>query len=249
MGTTKRFTSAVIVAAGNSLRMKCEGNKNYLCIGEYPSLSLTLHAFDSCKLIDEIVLVYKKGEASMARTAAEDAAVKKKISYTEGGETRSDSVFKGLKAVNPICTHVAIHDGARSLITPEDITEVLLCCYECGAATAAARVTDTLCEIKPKKNGMFISHYINRDDAALIQTPQCFEYDLIKTAHKKAEHGSKPTDDTSPVLEIGREVRLVFTKSKNLKITEPEDLYVAKGVIEHRKSSLRGETEGNYADE
>ena len=249
METTQRFTSAVIVAAGNSLRMKCKGNKNYLCIGEYPSLSLTLHAFDSCELIDEIVLVHKKDEEAMARTAAKDADVKKKIIYTEGGETRSASVFNGLKAVSPNCTHVAIHDGARSLITPEDITDVLLCCYECGAATAAARVTDTLCKIKHSENGAFISQYINRDDAALIQTPQCFEYGLIKTAHEKAEHGSNPTDDTGLVFGAGREVQLVFTKNKNLKITEPEDLYVAKGVIENRKNDLHNETEENYADE
>lgn len=249
MKTTKRFTSAVIVAAGSSLRMECKGNKNYLQIGESPALSLTLRAFDKCELIDEIVLVHKQGEEAMAKAAAEDACVKKKISYTAGGDTRSESVCRGLGIVDLSCSHVAIHDGARALITSQDITEVLLACYEYGAASAASRVTDTLCETKSDAGGCFIRQYINRDGAALIQTPQCFEYSLIKKAHENArEHRAELTDDTRLAIEAGSEVKLVFSKNKNLKMTEPEDLCIARAVIKNRLVASRQETEEEYAD-
>ncbi len=240
----KYFTSAIIVAAGSSVRMNCPGNKNYLPIQDIPALSLTLKAFDECTVIDEIVLVYKKEELSFAIEAVKCAGVKKNVSYAIGGTTRQESVYNGILAVSPSCNYVAIHDGARVMITPEVIEKVMKAAYESGAATSARKVTDTLCTLNESLSE--IGEYINRDSCALIQTPQCFDYSLIKKAHDEAlkEHVSA-TDDTSLIKRLGREVKLVFTDGKNLKLTHPEDVVIARAIIESRQNNNlnKGENE------
>ena len=223
-------TAAVIVAAGNASRMRLGYNKNFLeCSGRL-LVSYTLEAFARSSLVDRIILVVKDSERTEALRAAAEAGVAEKTALASGGDTRQQSVFNGLCAAGKGTGFAAVHDGARCLITTEDIDRVLSKAYETGAATAAARMNDT-CAVTDTAGGT-IAGYADRESLCLIQTPQCFRYDDILYAHNRAmEDGVSGTDDTGLYHRYCGSVSIVYTKGKNMKITEPGDLPVAEALL------------------
>lgn len=226
-------TAAVIVAAGDSTRMRLEGNKNYIEHGDRMFLSYTVSAFDRCPEVDRIVLVIKPSEKEMALRAVEQSNTAKEVIFAPGGDSRQRSVMSGLEAAAG-CSYVAIHDGARCLTEPSDITRVLTAAYVSGAATLASRVSDTCVWLRRDCEGF--EDYLDRSRIAAIQTPQCFSYDGIMRAHKMAEReGFIGTDDTGLYRRYGGEVTLVYSEFINMKITEPGDLEIAGAILRLRE--------------
>ncbi|MBQ3264370.1 MAG: 2-C-methyl-D-erythritol 4-phosphate cytidylyltransferase [Ruminococcus sp.] len=226
-----RFTSAIIVAAGDSTRMGYKLSKQLIPLNGHAAIEYTIKAFQSCALIDEIIVVARSKDIDdIAHIAFQ---FKKVSSVTAGGSTRVESVRKGIKAADKRVTHYAIHDGARVLITPAQIEKVLNAAYSSGAAALGTPVTDTVKVVD--ENGVIISTP-DRSSMWAVQTPQVFEKELYRRAMKNAlESGLNVTDDCSMVEAIGEKVRIVRGEYSNIKLTTPSDITVAEAFLAKRK--------------
>ena len=225
-------TSAIIVAAGNSTRMGGKIAKQWLEINDRPVLAHTLLAFESARRIDEIVVVARREELEMVWALGKRYHIKKLTAVTHGGATRALSVQRGLAKINARARFVAIHDGARCLITPEQIDKVCRAAYRYRAASASMRVTDT---IKLASKRGFIDKTIDRDSVVLVQTPQVFHTDLYRAALASTPNAEELTDDNQLIERLPYPVKLVETGADNLKITRPEDLSRAEFILKQRE--------------
>ena len=225
-----RFTSAIIVAAGDSIRMGYKLSKQLIPLNGHPAIEYTLRAFQNCPQIDEIVVAARPADIeSIARIAFNFRKVSTVIA---GGATRTESVRKGMRACDKRATHYAIHDGARVLITPREIQRVLNAAYEHGAAAPATPVTDTVKVIG--ENGVILSTP-DRSTLWAVQTPQVFEKDLYRRAMDNAlSIGLNVTDDCSMIEAIGGEVYTVRGEYSNLKLTTPVDVTIAEAILSKR---------------
>ena len=148
-----------------------------------------------------------------------------------GGEKRTQSVLNGLKSL-PLSTDlVAIHDGARPLVLPEDIDRVVALAEKDRAAMLGVPATDT---IKRVKDGYIIST-VERRALYYAQTPQVFQYDLIMAAYDKYNGDVEVTDDAMLVESMGFKVRVVEPRSLNMKVTRPDDLHIVRAMLEKEK--------------
>lgn len=219
--------SAVIVAAGRSTRMNKSLNKVYLSIAGKPVLYYSIKAFDEIEWIKEIIVVTSPEETEYCQeNVLEKFYWNKPFKIVKGGEERQYSVYNGISVVDKDCEIVAIHDGARPLVTKEIIMEAIKAAYLYKAAAVGVPVKDT---IKVADEDNFILDTPDRRYLWAIQTPQVFEKELIMKAHRKAlEEGFLGTDDSVLVERMGFKVKLVEGDYKNIKITTPEDLVVAE---------------------
>lgn len=229
----KNFTSAIIAAAGMSERFGGDVTKQMTSLCGVPLLIHTLRAYEEADCIHEIILVAKPNELPAWEKLVKEHNITKLSKIVEGGYTRQDSVLNGLDAVHKKSKFVAIADGARCLITPEQIKLVCRAAYKYKAATAAHRSTDTV-KIADKKG--FIDSTADRDTVWLAQTPQVFKTKLYRAAAYTAlKKNLTVTDDNSLVESVGHPIRLVECGAQNIKITTREDLAVAEGVLVDRK--------------
>lgn len=216
--------SAVIVAAGSGTRMGAGKNKVFLEILGKTILEHTISAFSQCDIIDEIVVVTNQQEEA----AKILNKYEKPYSVTCGGAVRGDSVRMGIKkATGDI---VAIHDGARALIKPEEITAVVRAAIKHGAAAMGVKSKDTL---KLIGEDGFIAKTLDREWIYNIQTPQVFVKEEIQKLYEICDKSF--TDDCALFEEYGKKVMLVEGSYDNIKITTPEDMEVAKGILEKRR--------------
>lgn len=222
-------TAAIIVAAGQSTRMKGT-HKQFLTLEGMPVLAHTLRAFQRSRYIDEIVLVVRPEDEERAKLLVREQRITKLTHIVHGGKTRTQSVKRGFAAIHKTMRFVAIHDGARCLVTPDMIRTVLREAYKHNAASAATAVTDT---VKFATRRGFIEKTIDRDRVFLVSTPQAFNADLYYAALHKA--GSKEfTDDNALMEHIGIPVKLVDVGKENIKITTPEDVAHAAFILARR---------------
>jgi 2-C-methyl-D-erythritol 4-phosphate cytidylyltransferase len=220
--------SAIIVAAGESRRMN--GIDKVLAPLEgRPVLSYVLSAFDSCKSVDNIVLVVNEKSLEACRKLVAEAGLSKSIDVCVGGKRRQDSVAAGLKRLKD-CDWVVIHDGARPLVTKELIEEGLKAAKETGAAVAAVPVTDT---IKVAGDDRIVLETPVRQNLWAVQTPQLFRFDIISKAYQQAK--GEVTDDAALVEQAGYKVKLYMGSYDNIKITTPQDLLIAEAILKHGK--------------
>ncbi len=221
------FVTAVIVAAGSSTRMGQPKLLMPLC-GE-PVLAHTLKAYDRAA-VDALVVVTREQDIPVFEPLAK--TMTKPICFVTGGATRQASVANGMAAVPPQTTVVAIADGARPLITPEEIDRVIACALETGAAAAAVRVKDT---IKQADENRIITATPDRSTLWQVQTPQVFSLELYRRAMAAvASAGLDLTDDCQLVEYIGAKVTLCESSYENIKITTPEDIAVATAFLQKR---------------
>lgn len=225
------FVSAVIVAAGDSVRMGTGKSKLFIPLLGKPAIEHTLRAFQDCALIDEIVVVSREQEADRIRQLAADNGFDKVTAVTTGGATRAESVRNGIAAADDRAQYFAIHDGARPLITPPYIAAVVEAALETGAAAPATPVTDT---IKIADENNVILSTPDRATLRAVQTPQVFERELYTLALSDAGYPDDVTDDCALIEKMGGEVQLVTGTRENLKLTTPMDVIFAQLILEMR---------------
>ncbi len=204
--------------------MGAEKNKLLLEVLGRPVLCWTLAAFESCPIVDEVVLVANEQDIFSYRDIMCAEGFRKVTAITRGGKTRAESVYNGICAAEGADV-VVIHDGARALVTPEEIEAVTMGAKETGAAIAAVPAVDTI----KRAEGEFIAETPDRKLLWQAQTPQVFSRPLILEAMEMA--GAHITDDASAAEAAGIKVKLVETSYQNIKLTTPFDLYVAEAVL------------------
>ena len=236
----KYYTSAVILAAGSSTRMGGQ-SKQFIELCGMPVIARTIKAFDSCDLIDEVIVVCKKDELELYRTFASDYQFKKPLRVIEGGATRQESARNGVDAVNDKSKFIAIHDGARCLITDDMIRKVCHGAYLHGGAILACKAVDT---VKISDKNAFIESTPDRKTVWQAQTPQVFKVNAFRAATYVArDEEYEGTDDASLLEHIRIPVKLVEGNRENLKVTEPLDIVIAEAILKFRESKLNS-TEG-----
>jgi len=197
-------------------------------------LSWTIGSFEKAASIHEIVVVVAEEYLLHTTQKVVDPFNFMKVNkVVPGGESRARSVLNGLKALPAATDFVAIHDGARPLISPKDIDRVVEVAVKEKAAILAANVADTVKRVKDS----FILSTLERDSLCLAQTPQVFQYDLIMQAHLDYADKSGDdtvTDDASLVEKRGFKVRTVEPTSPNFKVTTAADLLLAEAILKGR---------------
>lgn len=218
---------AVIVAAGSSRRMGGE-NKLLLEIDGVPVLARTLSAFQKCAAIRDIVLVCREQDIMPYTELAKAFSIDKLCTVTRGGETRTESVLAGITAAPENAVLVAVHDGARPLVSEAVITEAVTTAAEYGAAAPVVPVKDSIKRIEDGN----IAADVARNTLAAVQTPQVFRKDLLRCAlTSAAERGYSFTDDCAAVESLGTIVKATHGSYQNIKITTPEDILVAEALL------------------
>ena len=220
------FVSAIIAAAGSSTRMKSEVPKIFLPLCGKPVLSYSLEAFDRCSRIAEIVLVIRPEDFSRAQALC--AGIKTPVKLVQGGETRFESVRRGIGAASDAATHVAIHDAARPLLSQDQLCRVIDDAVAFGAATLSTKMKDT---VKFAGEGNRIESTPPRERLYAVQTPQVFEKQRYLEAVRKAGSADY-TDDCQLLEKAGIPVVLTPGEYTNLKITTQEDLLFAQAILE-----------------
>lgn len=228
--TAAGLCSAIVVAAGSARRM--EGIDKILApLGELPVIVHTLYAFQDCPAIDEVVVVTREDLLVEVSRLCKEYRLDKVTKVVVGGAERIHSVRAGLQEVNPEAGLIAIHDGARPLVTREVLEEAVARAWTTGAAAPAIPVTDT---IKREENGQTVET-VDRSQLRAVQTPQVFEAGLIRAALEKAvQDGENLTDDCAAVERIGMKVSLTAGSRENIKITTPFDLLLGEAILESR---------------
>ncbi len=225
------YCAAVVPAAGSSSRMGQD--KLFLPLNGVPALLHTLRALDACPRIHEIVVVTREDHLVPISQLCREAALEKVRKVVKGGETRTASVLAGIREVDERTALIAIHDGARPLVSQTVLEEVLSAAAVCSAAAPAVPVTDT---VKLARDGV-VESTPDRSALFAIQTPQVFDADLIRTALIRAEEdGADLTDDCGAVERLGFPVRLTAGEYANLKITTPEDAAIAEALLDWREN-------------
>ena len=221
-----KYCGAVIVAAGNASRM--EGiDKVMAPIGGEPMLLRTVRTFQTCDAIKEIVVVTRSDLLVQVMGLCKD--FDKVTAVVAGGKDRPESVSNGLNALSGKVKLAAIHDGARPLVTFEVIDRAVRAANSYGAAAPGVPVKDTIKEV----TGGVVKNTPDRNHLRAIQTPQVFNFDLLRGALKKAkDDGAAITDDCSAVENMGFSVKIVEGDERNIKVTTPMDLKIAELLLE-----------------
>lgn len=222
-------TIAVIVAGGQGKRIKGDLPKQFIRLGDRPIVVHTLDKFESCEVVDEVVLVAPEQYLGYCSQAVVDKFNLTKVrKIVCGGGERQDSARLGLEACPAGTSIVVIHDAVRPFISPQKISAAVKLCHEKKAVVLAVPPKDT---IKRGEDGLVVTT-LDRGKLWLIQTPQVFDYELILNAHEKAKkEGFAGTDDSVLVERLGRDVAILEGDYANVKITTTEDLAIAEALI------------------
>ena len=226
--------SAVIVAAGSSQRMGSD--KLMMKLGEIPVLARTLQAFQSSPLVDEIVVVTRLEKLEETADLCKEYGIEKVSRVIAGGKTRTESALAGVSEVSPNAKLIAIHDGARPLVTADLILRTVYAASEYMAAAPAVPSVDTLKAVDTE--GRIIGT-VDRETTLRVQTPQIFHAELIKGALTKAvEKGMTLTDDCAAAEMMGVRTKTVLGDEDNIKITTPRDMLFAAEILKERGEYL-----------
>ncbi len=224
------FYEVILLAAGQGKRMKAGKNKVFLELSGVPLIVKTIKVFDEDPYCKRIIMPINPDEQELFEECLAPYSFTKELVFAQGGRERQDSVHNGLQHLTDDEGIVLVHDGARPFVTIELIRELVSATDDHTAAIPGVRVKDT---IKQVENGVVLNT-IERSSLWAVHTPQAFPVSLLKEAHAKAaETGLLGTDDASLVEAVGQQVKMVEGDHTNIKITTPEDLYIAESIMKH----------------
>ncbi len=221
--------SAIIVAAGASIRFGARVPKQFIALGGRPVLAWSLEVFERSSLINEMIVVVPPSDEVSAIEITRKWVHKVPVKVIPGGATRQESVKSGLDAVDADLEWVAVHDAARPLVTLTQIEAVCFLAQEVGAAILAIPVQDTVKVVD--EDGLIIRSQ-DRTRLYLAQTPQVCRKEDLRLAYKLAEvKGIRATDEAGLLEVSGVAVGVVEGSPGNFKITAQEDFNMAEALI------------------
>ena len=224
----------VILASGTGSRCKNDLPKQFIKIGQKTILEHTIDAFDQSAEIDSIIVVITPDYRALAEDILAKNNFKKITKLLNGGETRKESSYIGIRSIEDAEANVLIHDCARPFVTQEIITNCIETLKKHDAVVAAIPSTDTILEVENN----VIKKVPKREHLKLAQTPQCFKLSLIKKAHELSKESQDFTDDCGLIIKYNlADVHIVEGSTENIKITYPDDIYIAERILNMRKSS------------
>ena len=213
---------AIIAAAGQGTRMDGGRAKQFLELAGTPIIIHTLRRFEQCDDIHELVVVLPAQDVADFVALADDYSLRRPLQVVAGGETRSESVWRGLQSVKASAKDIiVVHDGVRPFVAVDEISSTIRAAEKYGAAILAAAVTDTIKVIQDHN----VKQTFDRNRLRRALTPQCFRYELIRRAYQQAPDGGLDATDCSVLVErLGEVVSIVEGHPRNIKITRKEDL-------------------------
>lgn len=224
------MNAAIIAAAGQGNRFGAKKPKQFVEICGKPLVVHTLEKFEICPAVDEIILVLPEKDIANFQELAGKFDLKKLKKIVAGGKTRAESVFSGLNAIeSEKIKIVAIHDGARPLVSVEEISKTIEKAEETGAACLVGKVSDTIKKI----SGENIVRTIDRSNLRRALTPQAFHYEILKRAFAASDLSEAATDECYLAEKLGVKITFIEGSAKNIKITAPEDLILAEMFLKN----------------
>ncbi len=225
------FVTAVIAAGGSSSRMGGE-NKLLMELDNYSVLAHTLLAFEHCPTIAEIIISARSDMIVPYSNLAAELGIEKLKCVVTGGGTRCESVYAGACQASSEAKYIAVHDGARPLVRPEEITAVCEKAFVYTAAAAAVPVKDTIKRVEDNR----IQETVDRSNLFAMQTPQVADKALMLSALKNAlDKDLNVTDECMALEAIHIRPAIVTCSYENIKITTPEDIVFAQAVLARRE--------------
>jgi 2-C-methyl-D-erythritol 4-phosphate cytidylyltransferase len=224
--------SVIIAAAGAGRRMKSDRPKQLLALGGTPILVYTIRKFDSCPLVDSITVASPRESLDEVRSMTSNAGFSKPVSVVQGGARRQDSVAAALQLLDAETTIVAVHDAVRPFVDNANIESVIREAGVSGAAILAVPIVDTVKQIRRDQ----VESTLNREHLVLVQTPQAFRIEVLREAFERAKRDEYyGTDESSLVERIGLPVSIVRGSERNIKITRPADLDLARFYLQQEQ--------------
>ncbi len=221
---------AIIAAAGQGTRMGGHTAKQFLELAGVPVIIHTLKRFEQCAAIHEIVVVLPESDVMGFHALAEKYDLRKLSRIVIGGKTRAESAARGLQSVSAVNAEIiAVHDGVRPFVTPDEISRTIAVAQTNGAAILASPATDTIKEVEND----VVQRTLARNHLRHALTPQCFQYELLRRAYEQLSevNAAEVTDDSFLVERLGVPVSVVEGSARNIKITRPEDLAFAEILL------------------
>jgi 2-C-methyl-D-erythritol 4-phosphate cytidylyltransferase len=236
--------AVILPAAGLGTRMRRQtperagtSRKQFMLLDGSPILLHTIRKFTACPGVTEIVVALRKDDMDWVAAILARENPAKPVRLVEGGDTRQDSVENALASLAPDTDLVAVHDAVRPFIDLATIEKVLQEAAESGAAIVGIVPVDTVKQVRRNK----IYGTLSRERLVMAQTPQVFRYDLLKRAFAAArEDGFTGTDESSLVERLQQvEVSVVAGSDRNIKITKPSDMDLARLFLEEESAQRK----------
>lgn len=224
----------VIPAAGQGKRMRAGRNKQFLMLSGQPILVHTVRLFQVSSHVSEIVIVGAENDLALIKELVDHYRLDKVVSICKGGTQRQDSVRSGVLALSPTIQRVVVHDGARPLLTLQDFHRFLQEAEGFPAAIMGIEVKDTIKQVDDTGR---VTNTLPREQLRAVQTPQIFERKKLEEAHfRAADAGYYGTDDASLLEWLGYSVQVIEGSQENIKVTTPEDLWLAERILAMRET-------------
>ncbi len=237
---------ALVPAAGLGVRMaggkSAQGTappKQLLELDGVPILFLTLRRLAACSRLVQLIVAVRAADRAAVEAKLKKEPYSKRATVVDGGESRHDSVSCALRAAPADAELILVHDAVRPFVDPAQIEHVLDAAAQTGAAILGLPATNTVKQVEPgtSTHGSRITATIPRERIVLAQTPQVFRADLLRRAFERADSdGFRGSDEAVLVERLGHPVTVVMGSWRNIKITQPADLDLARFLLSQEKS-------------
>ena len=228
--------AAILPAAGLGTRMGAETPKQFLELDGTPIVIHSVRRIAACAAVTDIILATRGDVVEALEERVRGEKLKQRVSVVRGGDSRQESVGQALAQVPEGTEIVLVHDAVRPFVTVEQIARVIEEARRCKAAILGIPAMDTVKEVKRAslpEDVALITATIPRERIVLAQTPQAFETKLLKEAFARAQaDGVTASDEAGLVERIGHDVHVVLGSERNIKITKPADMELARFYLE-----------------
>ena len=231
--------AAILPAAGLGTRMGAETPKQFLELDGVPIVILSLRRIASCELVTDLIVATRGDEVAKLEERIRREKFEQPVRVVRGGDSRQESVARALDVVPNDVELVAVHDAVRPFVTREQIARVIEEARHCSAALLGIPAMDTVKEVKRAslpEDVVLITATIPRERVVLAQTPQVFATRLLKEAFASAQaDGVSASDEAGLIERLGHDVHVVLGSERNIKITKPADMELARFFLEREK--------------